>query len=106
MVVLLKSTPFEGMVTQSCHGPFHTEKEAVDWAVENWEGQPEWVVMDVQHPSDYNEEEDDMGDEPDAKYTKVDPAELERLIRQAEKSRESQLPKEILLDLSEIPVGI
>lgn len=83
----------------SVHGPFHSHDEAVSWGVNEADGGM-WQEMEVQHPSDYNQADDDVHDVP--------LAELAEYLAAAEaarkKKREEQLPKEVMIDLSELPV--
>lgn len=96
MFIVLKGAPFQGSVTMRAFGPFHTEDEAVNWAVKEWEAEPEWFILDVTHPRDYNPEE----------VQDIDPDLLERMIAQADQRvKDEELQKEVMLDLSEIPVG-
>ena len=98
MVILLKGSPFRGTVQLSAHGPFADEKTAIDWAVQMLEGEPEWFVMEVHDPADF-EPIDGPGELVD-----VPIADLERMLADAEKNK--KLPKEVMMDLSEIPVEV
>lgn len=99
MVVLLKGTPFNGTVNLSAIGPFDDEKTAIDWAVQVLEGEPEWFVMEVHSPNEIAMIDDGPGELVD-----VPIADLERMLADAEKNK--KLPKEVLMDLSEIPTGV
>jgi hypothetical protein len=101
MVIILKGSPFQGTVSMSAHGPFHTEREAVDYALKEWEGEPEWFIMEVHHPADYNAE--DNAEFIDADAQEITPQEFERMM--AEVAARKDMQKEVLFDLSEIPIG-
>lgn len=83
----------------SVHGPFHSGEEAISWGVNEADGGA-WFEMEVHHPDDYNAETPDADEHP----TEVSMEELERYLAGVEASRKQNLPKEVMIDLSELPV--
>jgi hypothetical protein len=104
VVIILKGSPFQGTVSLSAHGPFHTQDEAVQWALSEFEGQPEWYVVEVHHPGDYNaSEEDEFENGEVVDLTGQELQDFEKMIDEAQRRR---LAKQIMVDLSEIPTGV
>jgi len=80
------------------YGPFPSQDAAVTWAIQEFEAGEEWHPFKLQSPDlDFND--DEIGD---AMPTIVSDEEIENLINRQKKSA---LPKQVVVDLSELSEG-
>ena len=103
MFILIKGNPIDGF---KHYGPFEDSNSAISWGTHEFQEDPDWWFDKLENP-DPNFNDDEIGDGEAIDLNDPEMAHLkEQILAIQGRSAASMLPKEILVDLSEIPEGI
>ena len=110
MHLIVKGDPVTGF---SFTGPFQTEDDAMSWAMIEYDHESDWWPAEMEHPDKtFNDEPvecsqcgtsqtcDDCKDQ--GNVVIITGKELEEMLKNQGKSN---LPRQVMMDLSELPVG-
>lgn len=95
MHIIITGNPVEGF---EAIGPFENDTDAISWAA-NVLTVFDWVPMKLNHP------DPSVNDDEESEAIVLTGEELEELLKRSKTTKDT-LPKQVMLDLSEIPVGI